>query len=358
MHDVAALRPRLPGIAKAVAVGIPAALLFQALGTPLPWMIGPMLAVGALNLLGANLHPVPFGRQFGQVTLGSAVSLSFTPAVVAMLFAHGGAILGATLSAFVIGGLGALALSRASGVDRNTSFFASVPGGAMAMSVLAEKHGATVSAVALAHSLRVTVVVLVVPFALTYGTDAGAEMVPTVHVPVSHLILWPWLGFGVVLGAIGTRLRVQNAYLLFPIFFGAVLAANGILLSGVPHWLIDFSQLMFGLTLGSSYRRDFFLRYRLFLPFALLNAVFIIVVSAGVGILISWATGLPLATMIIATSPGGMAEMTVTAQVLGLVVPLVVAFHLFRVVAVNMGTQYLYAAGAWLAARLGSREAG
>jgi uncharacterized membrane protein AbrB (regulator of aidB expression) len=34
--------------------------------------------------------------------------------------------------------------------------------------------------------------------------------------------------------------------------------------------------------------------------------------------------------------------MTITAQALKISVPLVVAFHLFRVVIVNMGTQYIF----------------
>jgi hypothetical protein len=38
----------------------------------------------------------------------------------------------------------------------------------------------------------------------------------------------------------------------------------------------------------------------------------------------------------------GLAEMTITAQALQISVPLVVAIHLFRVVVVNMGTQYIY----------------
>ena len=42
--------------------------------------------------------------------------------------------------------------------------------------------------------------------------------------------------------------------------------------------------------------------------------------------------------MILATSPGCLTEMTITAQALQISVPLVVAFHLFRVVMVNMGT--------------------
>ena len=43
------------------------------------------------------------------------------------------------------------------------------------------------------------------------------------------------------------------------------------------------------------------------------------------------------------TAPGGMAEMTIVAQALEIGGPLVIAFHLFRVVVVNLGTQYIYA---------------
>ncbi len=47
----------------------------------------------------------------------------------------------------------------------------------------------------------------------------------------------------------------------------------------------------------------------------------------------------------------GMAEMTITAQALQIGVPLVVAFHLFRVVMVNIGSQYIYAFAAWALGR-------
>jgi uncharacterized membrane protein AbrB (regulator of aidB expression) len=48
----------------------------------------------------------------------------------------------------------------------------------------------------------------------------------------------------------------------------------------------------------------------------------------------------------------GMAEMTIVAQGLQIGVPLVVAFHLFRVVIVNIGTQYIYLLCAWVARRM------
>ena len=337
------LRERLPAIFRALAVGIPAGYLFDLLGTPIPWMIGPMITVATLNLMGVPMHSPPFARQIGQVILGSAVSLYFTPSVVAELAANFPAIIAATVAVFVVGALGAVILSRVSGVEGKSTFFASIPGGAMAMAVLAERYGAQIAPVAVAHSLRVSLVVILIPFALTYG---GIPLVASAYRPVVQLdysTLIAWLAVGFVLGEVSERLGLQNGYLLMPIFFGAALTLSGIQLSAVPHWMIDFAQLMFGLVLGARYERAFFARYKLFIPFALLNSLFVLIASAAMGVLLAWGFGLPVATMIIATSPGGLAEMTITAQALQISVPLVVAFHLFRVVIVNMGTQYIYA---------------
>ncbi len=352
MIDISSFRQRLPGILRALAIGVPAGWLFDWLDTPIPWMIGPMIAVAAVNLGGITGFAPPYARQTGQVILGSAVALYFTPPMVAVLGANMGAIAAATASAFMIGGIGALVLSRVSGVDGKSSFFASIPGGAMAMAVLADRYGASVPPVAVAHSLRVSIVVIVVPFALTYGGIPLEAAAYRPQLPLDALILVPWIAFGFLLGEISERLGLQNGYLLTPIFFGAALTFGGVELSAVPDWMTDFAQLMFGLVLGARFQRDFFVRYRLFIPFALLNALFILIVSALVALVLSWTFGLPIATMLIATAPGGLAEMTILAQALQVGVPLVVAFHIFRVLVVNMATPYIYTLGLWLGARL------
>ena len=342
MGEFANLRTRLPGILRALAVGIPAGYLFDFLDTPIPWMIGPMIAVASLNLLGVKMHSPPLARQLGQVILGSAVSIYFTPPVVAALAANFPAIIAATIAVFVVGGIGALTLSRASGVDGKSTFFASIPGGAMAMAVLADRYGAQMAPVAVAHSLRVSLVVIIIPFALTYGGFPLVAAAYRPNLPLDFAILLPWLAVGWILGEISERLRFHNGCLLVPIFLGAALTMSGIQLSAVPSWGTDLAQLMFGLVLGARYERAFFARYKLFIPFALLNSCFILVASVIAGVLLAWLFDLPLATMIIATAPGGLAEMTITAQALHISVPLVVAFHLFRVVVVNVGTQYLF----------------
>lgn len=74
--------------------------------------------------------------------------------------------------------------------------------------------------------------------------------------------------------------------------------------------------------------------------------------SALTGLAIAWAFAMPIATMLVSTAPGGLAEMTLVAQALGIGVPLVVAFHFFRVVVVNMGAQQIFLLGRRVGRRL------
>src|SRR5581483_1199069 len=176
-------------VLRAIAVGVPAGYIFHLLHTPIPWMIGPMIAVAALNLM-----------------------------VVRELAANFPAILAATVAVFIVGGFGALTLSRASGVDGKSTFFASIPGGAMAMAVLADKYGAEVAPVAVAHSLRVSLIVLSIPFVLTYS---GIPLVGAAYrpdAPLDYVVLVPSLLFGCVIGEVSERLHIHNGYLLAPIF--------------------------------------------------------------------------------------------------------------------------------------------
>jgi len=63
---------------------------------------------------------------------------------------------------------------------------------------------------------------------------------------------------------------------------------------------------------------------------------------AGFAWLLSLGTGLHGATLVLATSPGGIAEMSITAKVLQLGVPVVTALQVCRLVAVLMLVAPMY----------------
>ena len=79
------------------------------------------------------------------------------------------------LFALALGYLSGFVLARMARIDRTTAVFASVPGGAAEMSVLGERFGARVDEVAAAQSLRMMLVVVVIPwiFALLQAARHG-----------------------------------------------------------------------------------------------------------------------------------------------------------------------------------------
>ena len=65
MSEFSNVRERIPVILTVLAVGVSAGYLFDLLRTPIPWMVGPMIAVATLNLIGMRVHSPPYARQTG-----------------------------------------------------------------------------------------------------------------------------------------------------------------------------------------------------------------------------------------------------------------------------------------------------
>jgi uncharacterized membrane protein AbrB (regulator of aidB expression) len=70
--------------------------------------------------------------------------------------------------------------------------------------------------------------------------------------------------------------------------------------------------------------------------------------AAAFALCVAELTGLHPGTMLLATSPGGIAEMSLTARVLHLGVPVVTAFHVSRMVVVVLAIGPLFRAWARL----------
>lgn len=319
---------------------------------PLPWMIGPLLAMAACNFTGAELRAPPAGRAAGQVVIGTALGLYFTPVVGREVVAHWPVLFLAALIAIFLGVLGGWVLSRAAGVDAKTAFFASVPGGAAEMAILGERFHARVDRIALAQSLRVLVVVIVVPFALTYSGAHGSETYVAVSVPFR----WQWLlallalagAAALVLG----KLRMPNAFFFGPLAVTIVLTVNDLQFSAVPTALTNAAQMLLGCALGARFERRSLGSAPRYVFAVLVSIVIAILAAAGLGWAVAKLSGLPVPSMILAMAPGGLAEMCITAKVLQLGVPLVTAAHVTRVLVLIVGTGPAFAAARALRERV------
>jgi uncharacterized membrane protein AbrB (regulator of aidB expression) len=69
-------------VLRSFVVALAGALLCVWLRTPLPWLIGPLVAVALASMLHGRLESPPGGRQVGQWIIGVALGLYFSPDVV------------------------------------------------------------------------------------------------------------------------------------------------------------------------------------------------------------------------------------------------------------------------------------
>jgi len=330
-------------VALTLAIALAAALLCEALHTPLPWMIGPLLASAACSLAGLPLLAPTALRNAGQWVIGTALGLYFTPQVVAVLPALAPAIAAGVAWALLMGYGFYRWLWRSCagqpGVNRATAFFAAAIGGASEMAILAERHDGRVDLVAAAHSLRLMLVVVIIPFAFqaagVQGADPSAPGMQAVSLPrLALLAALTLLGVGAL-----QRAGLPNPWVLGALAVTMVLTAFDVQLSALPNGVTQCGQLFIGIALGTRFTPTFAQAAPRWLAAVTAGTLAMILLSAGFAWLLAHVAGLHPATVLLGTSPGGIAEMCITAKVLQLGVPVVTAFHVVRYVAVLLATR-------------------
>ena len=217
---------------------------------------------------------------------------------------------------------------------RATAWFAGAIGAASEMTLLSERVGARTDLVAAAHSLRLMVVVLAIPFGLQASGLTGIDTAPAGPRFVDAA------GLAALALATGAgALLMQRLGRANPWFMGALVVAMGLTMAGVtlsaiPLWLSNAAQLVIGVSLGVRFTAGFLHTAPRWLASVAFGTLVMMVLCAGFAALLSWGTGLHPVTLLLGTSPGGIAEMSITAKVLQLGVPVVTAFQVCRLVAV------------------------
>jgi membrane AbrB-like protein len=133
-----------------------------------------------------------------------------------------------------------------------------------------------------------------------------------------------------------------NAWVIGPLLAAIALTAFEVNLSALPEWMVRLGQLFIGVSLGTRFSPDFLHTAPRFLGSVALCTVAAILIAAGFGVALAAVSGMHRATAILATSPGGIAEMSLTAKTLQLGVPIVTAFHVMRLAALVMTIGPLY----------------
>ena len=343
------ISPALVRIALTLLGALLAAAICVRLHTPIPWMLGPLLFSALASIAGLPTQSSGQLRNFGQWIIGAALGLYFTPQVGTLVLKLWWAIALGIIWALALGWGFGLWLQRRHQADlghlgsrrlRATSYFAGAIGGASEMTLLAERSGARTDLVAAAHSLRLVMVVISVPFAMQWAQSHwGLQVDPSLR-SASRAAQWPgllWLAL-ISLAGVGlmVRLRRTNPWFMGSLVATMLISLAGISWSAIPTVLSNAAQLFIGVSLGVRFQREFLHTAPRWLASVAMGTAGMLLISALFGWAMAELVDQHPATLILGTSPGGIAEMAITAKVLQLGVPVVTAFQVCRLVAVLM----------------------
>lgn len=321
-------------------VGLAGGWLASLVGWPLPYMIGALLAVILVRCLTPwQLQEIPHGRKAGQWVVGIGIGLHFTSGLMEQVLAHWGPVLAGALITTASSVLGVWLMLR-SGEDRPTAFFASMPGGSGEMVNLGARNGAQLGQVAAAQSLRVLLVVLCVPALFTFLLGEGT--------PLAHdlPLRWGWLALlfplGGLLALAWQRLGQPNPWLFGPLLVAAGAGVAFDPLTRLPEGASAFGQWLIGSGLGCHFTRQFFRKAPLFLARTVVSTALTMLLAALAAWLLHGLTGLDLRSLTLGMMPGGIAEMSLTAETLALSVPLVTAMQVMRLFLVLFLAEPIY----------------
>ena len=228
------------------------------------------------------------------------------------------------------------------GLSRITTYFSSPIGAASEMTMMGERHGASTDLIASAHSLRVLLVTLMVPFGFQWAGLHGLDT----SFPGPRLVVWPSLALWTLLTGVGCWIMVKtqrtNPWFIGPLAVSMLLTANGLSQSALPPGVINAAQLVLGISLGVRFTPSFVHMAPRWMASVALATVVMIALCGGFAWTLSHVVDLHWATLLLGTSPGGVAEMAITAKVLQLGVPIVTAFHVMRLAAVLLFAEPMY----------------
>ena len=325
-------------IAITFAIGLVGAALFHWADLPLPWLLGPMTACLVAALAGAQLRGIAIVNEGMRTILGVAVGATFTPVLLVSMAGMWPTLLLIPVMVAAIGLIGVPYFQRLWGYDFATSYYGAMPGGLQDMLVFGEEAGGNPRSLSLIHATRVMVIVAALPFLLQgiWGADlSNAPGAPAASIAPAQLVLM--LACALIGWRVAKAVGMFGASILGPLMVAAVVALAGLLQHRPPAEAIWAAQFFIGMTVGTKYSGITMAEVRRDLAAGLGFCVILIVLTV---IFVEAVYGLGLAPgmeALLAFAPGGQAELTVLALIVGADVAFVIAHHVVRIFVVILG---------------------
>ena len=287
-----------------------------------------MLGVAIPALSGVTVDVPSWLRDIAFVCVGISMGTGVTPQTLALLPSWPITLLLVVASIPLIGGVLTLFLTRVAKWDGPTAMLASMPGALSYLIAVAPEAGADVPRVAIVQTMRVAILVAVIPFVAIVLAEEVVSLPAPPRASLDELLMVAAGGVG---GALLARLLgVPAGLMVGGLTASAALYGSGLVGGHPPQLFAIFGFVVMGSTIGARFSQTSWRDLQAVLWVSL--ASFAIGGSAAVSMAVlgAWLTGLPLLKLIVAFAPGGLEAMVVLAFAMDLDPAFVAAHHLAR----------------------------
>ena len=321
------------GLAALLMFAVAAGRLFESLGAPLPWMIGPLVGTALIFMTIAPRVTVPTRiRPAGQIVVATQVGLAFSPDALRMLVDMAPLMVGMALATGLCVTIISVVIARLTGQSLAQSVLATVPSSPVEAATMATAASIAPMPVIYAQTLRLAAVVIVVPFALyaIEGWPEGGRAPVTWAVPEVLPVLM-LAAMGVAGAGLFRMLRIANPNFLGPLALAAGVAATGHAPAAFPPEVLALAQVVLGTWLGATFRRDFVTSALGLTAVSLASSLSLLALCSACAVGLAAVSGVDWQTLVLAAAPGGVVEMALTAKFLAQNAVLITTFHLVRI---------------------------
>ena len=331
----------LPTLLVAIVGGV----IMSFIHAPLPWTLGPITAVSLCSLLLRRRFRWPLGvRNTALILLGYAMGRPFNAETGHAILTQLPIMLTTTVITVAAGVLTAYLMVRHTEINFTSCLLGCVPGGLSQMVILADElPDADLTAVTIMQTLRMLSVVFCIPFLATHvlPSEAGTHGAAAAAAASPEPILL-FAAVAVLSALLAVRLHLPTATMLGPILgTGAFLLVTGLSAPAVPIHLINAAQICVGSYIGAHIDLRQIKEYHGMGPVLAGGVLFVLLVSMGMGWLVTCVTGAGLATAFLSTAPGGLTEMGITALVVGADISTMTAYQLTRLLFIMLAFPYI-----------------
>ncbi len=322
---------------RTLAIAGAGGLALSLAGFPGGWLTGSLAAVALASLRGLDVQlPGPL-KVVSYTVVGLVAGSAARPETLSRIWTWplSFLVLAAMIAASVP--LAMLYLRRIARWDPMTALLASFPGSLSTVVATAEDVGADVRAIVISQTLRVFLLLLIVPLALPWlgGAGAGAGSV-SAGGPVHPGELMLVLGVAMVSGSLARRFGVPGGLVVGALFAVAALFASGLVSTAIPPSLFAAGLVILGANAGARFQPGDARLIASVIPHAIV--VFAILVAAAItaATVVGTVLDIPAAQALMAYSPGALEAMVALAVITGVDTTFVAAHHAVRFFALSL----------------------